>query len=480
MAFFVVAGFVLHVAEAQVMPEQGSRDAHIFKVIDLVVTSAFVLELLINPFAHSNNGFRQFYIKLSNWADAISVVVSVVAVAASFSGESDGGASGAKTLRLLRLSRVIRLFQACKALGKLLEACAQAMAPVCNTFFILLVVAMVYAIMGTTFFADRSPEYFGGFHASLYTMLDVLMGNLGIARQLFVGGEDDERRKGAGTKCSVAPTQPDVALFFVTHILTNAVMMMNDVVAILCDGFVQQIAQAKEEEEGIEMAEKERRQLKGCLDAMTESLAAFEDMGDLEGKIHTLYKELDEDHSGGLSYEEMEMQLVNTISLTRDDWNIITENGKHLGPGDEFSQEQFVDMMKGELLLCSRRQLNNVLTVSGDETDRSVIMMLKLFEADTKASLEKQQASLAQHDDKLAEMQRDMQAVLQQLQGGSNPRPGMNPVDAGVPKASSEEFHNPEISESNVLDVDVGFMGGGARSAEPEQPTPLTDEIAHL
>ena len=70
--------------------------------------------------------------------------------------------------------------------------------------------------------------------------------------------------------------------------------------------------------------------------------------------------------------------------------------------------------------------------------------------------------------------------VLQQLQGGSNPRPGMNPVDAGVPKASSEEFHNPEISESNVLDVDVGFMGGGARSAEPEQPTPLTDEIAHL
>ena len=34
--------------------------------------------------------------------------------------------------------------------------------PVGNAFFILLIVSMVYAIMGTTFFAERSPEYFGG------------------------------------------------------------------------------------------------------------------------------------------------------------------------------------------------------------------------------------------------------------------------------------------------------------------------------
>jgi hypothetical protein len=226
---------------------------------------------------------------------------------------------------------------------------------------------------------------------------------------------------------------------------------------------------------------------------MTEDLITFEDVGDLEGKIHTLYNELDEDNSGGLSYEEfrqMAMQLVSTISLTRDDWNIITENGKHLGPADEFNQEQFVDMMKGELLRYSRRQLNNVLTVSGDETDRSVILMLKLFEADSKSSLEKQQASLAQqqaslaqHEDKLALMQQDIQTVLLLLQGGSNPRPGMNPVDVGSPKALSEELPVPEISESTVLDVDFGFMVGGATSAAPEQPEhppPLKNESAHV
>ena len=468
LAFFIVAGFIVDVVEAQVLPERGTRDGRIFMYIDLVVTSAFVLELLVNLFAHSNNCFRPFYSKWSNWSDAIIVVVSVAAVVVSFSGQSDAGAGGAKLLRLLRVGRVIRLFKAFKALRQLLEACAHALVPVGNAFFILLIVSMVYAIMGTTFFADRSPEYFGGFHTSLFTMFDVLMGNIGIARELFVAGGDDERRKGAGTMGSGGATQADVALFFVTYTLINAVMMMNVVVAVLCDGFVQQVTQAKEEEERMEMVERERRKVKGCIDALTDDLVTFEDVADLEGKIHTLYNELDEDNSGGLSYEEfrqMAIQLVSTISLTRDDWNIITENGKHLGPDGEFNQDQFLDMMKGELLRYSRRQLNNVLTVSGDETDRAVILMLKLFEADSKASLEKQQASLAKQqaslakqEDKLVQMQQDIQTVLQLLQGGCNWRPGMNPVDAGSPKGFSAELS--EISDSNALDADLGFMVG--------------------
>ena len=323
-------------------------------------------------------------------------------------------------------------------------------------------------------------------------MFDVLMGNIGIARELF--GEDNDRRKGSGTLGSGNATQADVALFFVSYTLINAVMMMNVVVAVLCDGFVQQVAKTQEEEERIEIAEQERRKVKGCLDAMTQVLTTFEDMSDLESKIHTLYEDLDEDNSGGLSYSEfrhMAMQLISTVSLTRDDWNIITENGKHLGPGGEFNKEQFLDMMKGELLRYSRRQLHNVLTVTGDEQFRSVILMLKLFEADNKASLDRQQRSLAQqqlslakHEDKLARMQQDIQTVLQLLQGGSNGRPGctgMNHIDVGSPKAFSADF--PKISESKVLGVDIGFTVGVEDAMPPFRhslgrvPTSSVDRI---
>ena len=38
---------------------------------------------------------------------------------------------------------------------------------------ILLIIASVYAIVGTTFFFETSPEYFANFHTSLFTMFQV-------------------------------------------------------------------------------------------------------------------------------------------------------------------------------------------------------------------------------------------------------------------------------------------------------------------
>ena len=107
-------------------------------------------------------------------------------------------------------------------------------------------------------------------------------------------------------------------------------------------------------------------------------------------KINNLYLRLDEDSSGGLNFEEFQagvMNIIDTIHLTHDDFDIITEHGKHLGPTQEFNIQQFQEMMKGELWRFSRRELNNVLSVSGDEQFRSIILMLKIMEASTRSSL---------------------------------------------------------------------------------------------
>jgi len=67
--------------------------------------------------------------------------------------------------------------------------------------------------------------------------------------------------------------------------------------------------------------------------------------------------------------------------------DLMTEHGKHLGPQGDLLEENFQAMMFGELWKYSRRQLNNVLAVSGDEQFRSIILMLKINEMQTKSTL---------------------------------------------------------------------------------------------
>jgi len=170
MAFFIVVGFLSDIAEAQVMPEEGSQTEQSFILLDLLITIVFTIELLINIFAHSDDGFRPFYTRLANWFDTLIVVISVANVILRQAGVE---LPNAKLLRLLRIGRVTRLFSSLKDLQKILSACSSAVIPVCNAFFILLVIASVYAIVGNYYFNTVSPEYFGTFHAALFTMFQV-------------------------------------------------------------------------------------------------------------------------------------------------------------------------------------------------------------------------------------------------------------------------------------------------------------------
>ena len=134
------------------------------------------------------------------------------------------------------------------------------------------------------------------------------MGDIGIARTFFEEGTtSDERRKGGGggTEGATGSTDPAVAFFFVTYALINSIMMMNVVVAVLCDEFMQQVQRGKDEEERLLHIEMEKRKVKGVLDPMTIGLITFEDEADLENKIRATYEELDEDGSGGLCFEEV-------------------------------------------------------------------------------------------------------------------------------------------------------------------------------
>jgi voltage-gated sodium channel len=358
-------------AETQLLPEPGTKLEKVFLDIDLATTILFTLELLLNIFAHSENKYHEFVTQYNNWFDIFIVAVSLFNAIFAATGNS---IPGAKVFRLLRLGRVLRVFTVFEGLQKLVSAIYAALVPVCNAFLMLLIIIAVYAVLGTNFFRKRSPEYFGQFSVSLYTLFQILAEGIAISREIFKEGK----------------TETDVAFYFVSYILMVAIGLLNVVVAVLLDAFQNHVRSLDEKKEKARLLAEERRKVHGCLDPLTKNLCTFEDEADLTSRINDIYSKLDEDESEGLAFEEFQEGvkfLSKNIHLTRDDFDVVTENGKHLGPTGEFNRENFQKMMKGELWRYSRRELANVLSVSGDEQFNSTILMLKIMESSTDRAL---------------------------------------------------------------------------------------------
>ena len=301
-----------------------------------------------------------------------------------------------KVFRVLRLGRVLRVFKVFKGFQKLVAAISASIIPVLNAFLMLLIIVSVYAVLGTYFFRKRSPEYFGQFSVSLYTMFQILAEGIAISREIFQEGK----------------TETSVAFYFVSFILIVSVGLLNVVVAVLLEAFQKNIRVQRQKMEETILIEEKLRKVKGCLDPLTKGLLTFEDEADLTSRIDEIYSKLDEDESEGLAFEEFRdgvKWLSENIHLTRDDFDVVTENGKHLGPTAEFNRQQFQTMMKGELWRYSRRELANVLSVSGDEQFNSTILMLKIMESS--------------NDTALAEVLRLLRSISEHIQLPAGPSP---------------------------------------------------------
>ncbi len=128
--------FAAAVAEAQLKPEElnnfdGSTTA-IKKALDtlnMVFTFIFTIELLVNFFSQN---FRDFF--SNGWCIFDTVVVSMSILVL---GPLDFPIS------MLRALRVVRLFGRLKSSKKLLSALSVSLVPMCNAFFIMLIVAMM-------------------------------------------------------------------------------------------------------------------------------------------------------------------------------------------------------------------------------------------------------------------------------------------------------------------------------------------------
>jgi voltage-gated sodium channel len=86
-------------------------------------------------------------------------------------------------------------------INRIIMAVSKAAYPVCNAFFILLIIAAIFATLGTHLFRSRSIKYFGSFSTSLFTMFQVLTGDSwasDVAREVFKDSEGDQTDHSVG------------------------------------------------------------------------------------------------------------------------------------------------------------------------------------------------------------------------------------------------------------------------------------------
>jgi hypothetical protein len=83
---------------------------------------------------------------------------------------------------------------------------------------------------------------------------------------------------------------------------------------------------------------------------------------------------------------EISSEVIQGIHFTYDDFEVLTEQGKLVGPQGEFSKDQFTQMMIGELKRYSQRQLRNAVLLSRSQELIPTVMLSKLTELANKQS----------------------------------------------------------------------------------------------
>jgi hypothetical protein len=167
-----------------------------------------------------------------------------------------------------------------------------------------------------------------------------------------------------------------VAMFFVSYMLVVGTILVQIVVAVLLDEFMNCVAKEKEDMKAAKDAAENahKRPIPGPLDPLLETMLDYTTTEDLNDKIDFCFSKLDLSENGAVSLEEFNEGLKrmlpsdSKVRLTDADWDLVTENGKHCikddDQGGEVNREHFRTIMLKQFTLYTRRR---VVTSMGKE-----------------------------------------------------------------------------------------------------------------
>ena len=284
----------------------------------------FTFELLVN---FASNYWHGFVGEMWNWLDTVVVIISLIAIPLD-------DIPGVKVLRVLRAFRIVRVFKRLTALRLIVRATALSIVPVANTFIVLLLATAVFAILGQSLFAEKSPRFFGNFMISFFTMFQCVTGDgwaSEVVRPMFVeqSSQFDEANTFENARDEF---DLQVFIFFFTFCLLITLVIVNIVLAVLLDEFLK-AAEMEKMEQYLEQKEQQTAltsrpvsPLEGLMRMLTNYSAE-----ELSQRLQALFRFLDCDRSGSIDYYELQeglssLALKPPVHISLEDYQDLTQN----------------------------------------------------------------------------------------------------------------------------------------------------------
>lgn len=238
MLFVVIVNIITLGLETS--PDLLEKYDEVFFWIDQICLWIFIFELIVKAFAFNKNFFgehrvdenneRFFHANKWNIFDLIIVIVSIFASLPFFSVfrvfrlfKSMKIVKGIKSLRVVK---TLKLVNNLTKLRIIVKALIKAIPSVLWTFFLLVVFAYVYAIIGTNIFGADFPECFGTLGISLMTLFQLTSLDSGEVINVF----------------------PWAWIYFITYNFIEASIIMNVIVGVICDSVKDSRLEVEEED----------------------------------------------------------------------------------------------------------------------------------------------------------------------------------------------------------------------------------------
>ena len=344
ISLLLVTNFVLNVYDSEACHEDGSEMRALLDNADSAFTVIYFLELMVNMYVH---WFKSFFTNSWFIFDFIVVMFSVIESIVVLVHEE--GAGGLAVIRMIRIFRIVRVFNKLKSLQKVILGISSTLLPMSNIVIVFGIINSIYAILATRMYTESYPEKFGSFVSSSFTMFQVATGDSWVTDIVITLSRDVNNNKTL------------VLLFFSTYVVVVGIILFNIIVAVLLEGFLGAIQQQEREEAAKEEKEAMQRAA-GALDPLLATLAHFQSPQHLASEIQLLFRLLDVDDSGSLSFHEMQQGLESLplkppVVMSIEDWEALTKNGTVLDEDSSLTSDAFMSAIHWQLMLYGQRLL---------------------------------------------------------------------------------------------------------------------------
>lgn len=212
--------------------------------IDKVIVWLFVIELTLKLYGL---GLRRFFRDPWHVFDFIIVGSSMVFYASPF----------VSVLRTVRVMRLFRMIPAIPALRKIIDSLLRSIPALTGILGMAALIFSIYAIIGTTFFREVMPTYFGDFHSALFTLMQIVTFDSWAS----------------GVTRTVMEEMPWAWIYFVSFVIVGALVILNLVVAVILSYLGQE--DSVQQEDRLQQILQENQALKRDLQEIKQLLKAL-------------------------------------------------------------------------------------------------------------------------------------------------------------------------------------------------------------